>query len=98
MLPMDTQKIEGKRLAWLLTLLYCASYVTRINYAASLQAIITATGFPKSELAVIAVLSESIGWRGTVGVWTIIALIGTGACLLAARPWKNTMIGKETEQ
>ena len=42
-------------MAWLLTLLYCASYVTRINYAASLQAIITATGFPKADLAAIAV-------------------------------------------
>ena len=98
MLPMDTQKIEGKRLAWLLTLLYCASYVTRINYAASLQAIITATGFPKSELAVIAVLSESVGWRGTVGVWSIISLIGMGACLLATHPWKSIMIGKETKE
>ena len=37
------RSIEGKSLAWLLTLLYCASYVTRINYSAALQAIITAT-------------------------------------------------------
>ena len=67
---MDVQKIEGKRLAWLLTLLYCASYITRINYSASLQAIITATGFPKSELAVIAVcMSITYGLGQIINGW-----------------------------
>ena len=64
------KKIEGKRLAWLLTLLYCASYVTRINYAASLQAIITATGFPKADLAVIAVcMSITYGLGQIINGW-----------------------------
>ena len=63
-------QIAGKRLAWLLTLLYCASYVTRINYSASLQAIITATGFPKSDLAVIAVcMSITYGLGQVINGW-----------------------------
>lgn len=67
---MDTHKMEGKKLAWLLTLLYCASYVTRINYAAALQAIISATGFPKSELSVIAVcLSVTYGLGQIINGW-----------------------------
>lgn len=38
---------------------------------------------------VVALLSEQIGWRYTVGVWAIIALLGTVCCFIAARPWKK---------
>ena len=38
---------------------------------------------------VVALLSEQIGWRYTVGVWAIIALLGTICCFIAAGPWKK---------
>ena len=38
---------------------------------------------------VVALLSEQIGWRYTVGVWAIIALLGTVCCFIVARPWKK---------
>ena len=37
----------------------------------------------------IALLSEKIGWRWTVGVWFLIAAIGLFACLVASRRWKK---------
>ncbi len=37
----------------------------------------------------VAVLAENIGWRWTVGVWAVIALLGTLCCLLAMKPWKQ---------
>ncbi len=55
--------IRGNKLAWLLTYLYFTSYVTRINFAAVLQEVITDTGFEKSALSVILVcLSVSYGF------------------------------------
>lgn len=47
--------INGKKLAWLLTLLYFTSYVTRINFAAIIQEIITKTGHEKTSLSIILV-------------------------------------------
>lgn len=61
---MQTEKkyITGKPLAWLLTLLYFVSYMTRINFAAIIQEVVTATGFSKSALSVILVcLSMTYG-------------------------------------
>jgi OPA family glycerol-3-phosphate transporter-like MFS transporter len=49
------QPIIGKKLAWLLMFLYFVSYMTRINYAAIIQEIVTATGFAKSSLSVVLV-------------------------------------------
>ena len=37
----------------------------------------------------IALLSESVGWRGTIGVWFIIATLGTACCFVATAPWKR---------
>ena len=37
----------------------------------------------------IALLSESVGWRGTIGVWFIIATLGAACCFVAAAPWKR---------
>ncbi|MBR5231422.1 MAG: MFS transporter [Clostridia bacterium] len=37
----------------------------------------------------VAFLSEKIGWRNTVGVWAIIALLGGICCLIAAKPWRK---------
>ncbi len=56
------KSITGTRLAWLFAFLYCASYVTRINFAAIIQEVITETGFAKDSLSVILVaLSVSYG-------------------------------------
>jgi OPA family glycerol-3-phosphate transporter-like MFS transporter len=38
---------------------------------------------------VVALFSEIIGWRYTVGVWAIIAILGTLVCLLATKPWEK---------
>jgi len=37
----------------------------------------------------IALLSEKIGWRWTVGVWFMIATVGAILCLIAAKKWKK---------
>ena len=42
----------------------------------------------------VAVLSEQIGWKYTVGVWAMIALVGGVACAIAAGAWKKHMIQK----
>ena len=39
----------------------------------------------------IALLSEKIGWQYTVGVWFLVAVLGTVSCLLATRPWNKFM-------
>lgn len=54
--------ISGKALAWLFAFVYFASYVTRINFAAVIQEVVTYTGFEKSALSVILVcMSVSYG-------------------------------------
>ena len=53
---MNRTKIQGKKLAWLLTLIYFTSYVTRINFAAVIQEIVTETGYAKSSLSIILVV------------------------------------------
>jgi len=35
----------------------------------------------------IAVLSEAVGWNGTILIWLAIAVAGTVICLLAMKPW-----------
>ncbi len=54
--------ITGRRQAWLFSYLYCVSYITRINFAAVIQEVITSTGFERSALsAVLVCLSVSYG-------------------------------------
>ena len=54
--------ISGKKLAWLFAFVYFSSYVTRINFAAVIQEVVTDTGFEKSALSVILVcMSVSYG-------------------------------------
>ena len=50
------KSITGKGLAWLLTLIYFTSYVTRINFSAIIQAVIIDTGHEKATLSIILVL------------------------------------------
>ena len=51
-----TQKhIIGKPLAWLLTLIYFTSYMTRKNFATVLQQVISETGIEKDTLSVVLV-------------------------------------------
>ena len=38
----------------------------------------------------IAVLSQSIGWGDTIGIWFLIALTGTILCLISIKPWAKT--------
>ena len=47
--------ILGKRLGWLLTLVYFASYITRKNFATVLQQVITDTGIAKETISVVLV-------------------------------------------
>lgn len=78
------KRLAGKPLAWLLTLVYFASYVTRINYAAVIQEIVTDTGFAKSQLSVVLV-AVSI----TYGIGQII----NGRIGDLIRPQKLILIG-----
>ncbi len=58
----STKVIDGKKLAWALTLIYFSSYVTRINLAAVISEVVTATGFARTELAVaLTCLSATYG-------------------------------------
>ncbi len=52
----EKKPLAGKSLAWLLTLIYFTSYVTRINFSAIIQAVIVDTGHPKDALSIILVL------------------------------------------
>lgn len=47
--------LSEKQLAWVLTLVYFTSYLTRVNLGAIIQEIITDTGFLKSELSIVLV-------------------------------------------
>ncbi len=47
--------IRNKKLAWIFAWIYFASYITRINFAAIIQEVITDTGFTKSALSIILV-------------------------------------------
>lgn len=58
----STKAIGGKKLAWALTMIYFSSYVTRINLAAVISEVVTATGFARTELAVaLTCLSAAYG-------------------------------------
>lgn len=62
--------ITGKRLAWLFAYVYFASYVTRINFAAVIQEVVTDTGYEKSLLSVILVcMSVSYGIGQIINGW-----------------------------
>ena len=37
----------------------------------------------------IAVISEAAGWTVTIGIWAIIAIVGTSLCILAIPGWKK---------
>lgn len=55
-MTIEKNNIKGKPLAWILTLVYFASYVTRINLAAIIQEIVTDTGYEKTALSIILVV------------------------------------------
>ena len=62
--------ITGKRLAWLFAYVYFASYVTRINFSAVIQEVVTDTGYEKSALSVILVcMSISYGIGQIINGW-----------------------------
>lgn len=62
--------ITGKRLAWLFAYVYFASYVTRINFAAVIQEVVTDTGYEKSALSIILVcMSISYGIGQIINGW-----------------------------
>ena len=54
--------LKGKPLLWALTIVYFASYMTRVNLAAIIQEVVTDTGFEKSTLSVVLIcLSTAYG-------------------------------------
>jgi OPA family glycerol-3-phosphate transporter-like MFS transporter len=62
--------ITGKSLAWLFAYIYFTSYVTRINFAAVIQEVVTSTGYEKSALSVILVcMSVSYGVGQIINGW-----------------------------
>ena len=59
---MQRSYLSGKPLAWIFSLIYFASYTSRINFAAIIQEIVTSTGFSKTALSVVLVsLSVTYG-------------------------------------
>ena len=70
LIKMKTKNITGKGLAWILTLLYFTSYVTRINFAAIIQEIVTQTSYLKTDLSIIlVVLSITYGAGQIINGW-----------------------------
>ncbi len=64
------KSITGKPLAWLLTAVYFASYVTRINFAAIIQEIVIDLGYEKTALSVVlVVLSITYGLGQLINGW-----------------------------
>jgi len=54
--------LVGRPLLWALTIVYFASYMTRVNLAAIIQEVVTDTGFEKSTLSVVLIcLSTAYG-------------------------------------
>ena len=51
----SSKNIVGKPLAWLLTLIYFTSYMTRKNFATVLQQVISETGIEKDTLSIVLV-------------------------------------------
>ena len=51
----NSKNIVGKPLAWILTVVYFTSYITRKNFATVLQQVITETGIAKDTLSIILV-------------------------------------------
>lgn len=39
----------------------------------------------------VALLTERIGWKPTVGLWAVTAIVGTALCLAAVPSWKRSM-------
>ena len=56
--------ISYKGLGIILSIVYFASYITRINFAAIISSVIKDTGYLKSDLSIILVIP-----LGLVGVW-----------------------------
>ena len=55
-------KLNAKQLAMIFSIVYFASYVTRINFAAIIQSVVSDTGYLKSDLSlVLVVLSITYG-------------------------------------
>ena len=52
----ERKPLKGKPLLWALTIVYFASYMTRVNLAAIIQEVVTDTGFEKSTLSIVLIL------------------------------------------
>ena len=58
----ERKPLKGKPLLWALTIVYFASYMTRVNLAAIIQEVVTDTGFEKSTLSIVLIcLSTAYG-------------------------------------
>ena len=49
-------KLNAKQLALIFSIVYFASYVTRINFAAIIQSVVSDTGYLKSDLSLVLVI------------------------------------------
>ncbi len=62
----EKKSMNVKFLAWMLTLVYFTSYVTRINFSAIIQAVIIDTGYEKASLSIILVLLSATYGLGQI--------------------------------
>ncbi len=62
--------------------------IGKVSFASGLLNSFTYVGSAVSTYG-IAALSEHRGWSFTIGIWLVIALVGTVASLIALRPWNK---------
>ena len=66
-------------------------YFKRYGSASTASGVLNACTYVGSALSTygIAVLSQGLGWKGTILIWVVIAVLGTAACVVCVKPWKK---------
>lgn len=67
------------------------AYFARYGSVSTASGLINSCTYVGSAISTygIALLSDARGWSFTIALWLVIAALGTGICLLAAKPWQK---------
>lgn len=67
------------------------SFFRRYGNVATVSGVLNSCTYVGSAVSTygIAVLSETIGWNGTLLLWAVIAATGTVICLVCVKPWEQ---------
>lgn len=70
------------------------SFFKKFGNVSTVSGVINACTYVGSALSTygIAVLSQNIGWNGTVLMWVVFALVGAGLCLGSAKNWRRKFL------